>query len=81
MTQADILTKLTPIFRKVFEDDELVPTPEMTAEQVDLWDSMRHVRMVLAVEKALGVQFSTDEIAGLENVGALVKLVQAKLGS
>ena len=81
MTQADILTKLTPIFRKVFEDDELVPTPEMTAEQVDLWDSMRHVRMVLAVEKALGVRFSTDEIAGLENVGALVKLVQAKLGS
>jgi acyl carrier protein len=76
-----ILQQLTPIFRKVFEDDELVPTLEMTAEDVELWDSMRHVRMVLAVEKALGVRFTTDEIAGLENVGALVQLAQKKLSA
>ena len=74
-----ILQQLTPIFRKVFEDDELVPTLDMTAEDVELWDSMRHVRMVLSVEKVLGVRFTTDEIAGLENVGALVLLAQKKL--
>lgn len=79
MTQAAILQQLTPIFRKVFEDDELVPTLEMTAQDVELWDSMRHVRMVLAVERSLGVRFTTDEIAGLENVGALVQLAQHKL--
>jgi len=76
-----ILQQLTPIFRKVFEDDELVPTLDMTAEDVELWDSMRHVRMVLSVEKVLGVRFTTDEIAGLENVGALVLLAQKKLGA
>jgi acyl carrier protein len=76
-----ILQQLTPIFRKVFEDDELVPTLDMTAEDVELWDSMRHVRMVLSVEKVLGVRFSTDEIAGLENVGALVQLAQKKLSA
>jgi acyl carrier protein len=76
-----ILQQLTPIFRKVFEDDELVPTLDMTAEDVELWDSMRHVRMVLSVEKALGVRFTTDEIAGLENVGALVELAQKKLSA
>jgi len=77
--QQTILQKLTPIFRKVFEDDDLVPTLEMTADDVELWDSMRHVRMVLAVEKALGVRFTTDEIAGLENVGALVQLAESRL--
>lgn len=78
-TQDSILTKLTPIFRKVFEDDDLTLTFDLTANDVELWDSMRHVRMTLAVEKALGVRFTTDEIASLENVGALVKLVQSKL--
>jgi acyl carrier protein len=81
LTTEAILTQLTPIFRKVFDDDELVPKPEMTAEDVELWDSMRHVRMVLAVEKGFGVRFSTDEIASLEDVGALIKLVQSKLSS
>lgn len=80
LSDTDILTRLTPIFRKVFEDDGLIPAADMTAQDVELWDSMRHIRMVLAVEKALGVHFSTDEIAGLENVGALVRLTQRKLG-
>jgi acyl carrier protein len=71
---------LTPIFRDVLDDDEIVPTPALTAHDVDEWDSLRHIRLVVTVEKDLGVKFTTAEISALENVGQFVALIQAKLG-
>ena len=81
MKSAEIYERLTPIFQDVLDDDELVPRPELTARDVDGWDSLRHVRLVLTVEKAFGVRFATTEVASLENVGELVGLIQAKLSA
>ena len=77
---AEILERLTPLFRKVFEDPGLTPTPSMRAEQVPLWDSLNHVSLVMEVERAFGIKFALGELQDLRNVGALVKLIQAKEG-
>jgi acyl carrier protein len=73
-----ILTRLTSIFREVFDDDDLVLTPELTANDVDGWDSLSHIRLILSVQKAFGVKFSAVEMSRLKNVGDLVTLTKHK---
>ncbi len=80
MTDAEIYMKLNTIFQDVFDDDELVVKPEMTAKDVEGWDSLSHVRLGLTVERAFNVRFSASDITGLKNVGELVDLVRAKTG-
>lgn len=76
--QPQIYSKLTNVFREVFDEDDLKLTPEMTADDVDGWDSLSHIRLILAVSKSFDVKFSASEIGGLKNVGQLVDLLQKK---
>jgi acyl carrier protein len=78
MLQAEIEQRLSAIFRDVFEDDELVPTPEMTADDVEDWDSLSHVRMILTVEQEMKVKFAASEVTSLKNFGDLVHLIEVK---
>lgn len=74
----EIYSRLTSIFRDVFDDDTLVATPVITARDVAEWDSLNHIRLMVSIEKAFGIAFTTAEIAGLENVGQLVDAIAAK---
>ncbi len=74
----DIYERLSGIFRDVFEDDSIVVTSELTAADVPEWDSLSHIRLVLAVQKAFGVKFSAAQTAELKNVGDLAKLISSK---
>jgi acyl carrier protein len=78
MDQPQIYSKLTGVFCEVFDEDDLKLTPEMTADDVDGWDSLSHIRLVLAVSKSFAVKFSASEIGGLKNVGEFVELIQKK---
>jgi len=78
MSNDAIYPKLTEIFHSVFDDDSIVITPQLTADDVDGWDSLAHVRLVLAVEKKFGVKFSAAEVGRLKNVGEFATLIQAK---
>jgi acyl carrier protein len=79
MNQSDIYERLTQIFHDVFDDDSLRVTPELTAKDVDGWDSLTHIRLMLTVEKAFGVKFSTAEIGKLEKAGDLAALIEARM--
>ena len=73
-----IYARLTPIFRDVFDDDAITPHPGMTAAEVPAWDSLSNIRMVVAVEQAFKIQFTTGEVAGLKNVGEFVAVIQQR---
>jgi acyl carrier protein len=75
----DIYQKLTTIFRDVFGEDHIVLRPESTAADVEGWDSLTHIRLVLSVERAFRVRFSAAEVAKLKNVGEFVESIRAKL--
>jgi acyl carrier protein len=79
MDQAAIYDRLTGILRDVFDDDDLVARPDLTADQVDGWDSFAHLRLMFAVEKAFKVNFAASQIASLKNVGELVELIEARV--
>jgi len=76
---SDTLSKLNEVFRAVFDDDQLAATRQTTARDVENWDSLMHVNLVINVEKAFGIRFTSAEVAGLKNVGELVDLIEAKL--
>ena len=79
MEQSAIMGQLTDIFRKVLGDHAIVLTPQTTAEDVQNWNSLNHIIIVVEVERRFGVKFVTGEMEELENVGALVDLIQRRL--
>jgi acyl carrier protein len=74
----EIYAQLTKIFHEVFDDDTIVLAPQMTAKDVREWDSLSHIKLVLAVQKKFGVKFSAAQTANLNNVGEFVQLIGAK---
>ena len=76
----DTLTRLTEVFRDVFDDDELVIARETTAHDIDDWDSLMHVSLMVAVEQRFGCRFSSGDVAGLGSVGELVDLIDRITG-
>ena len=79
MDEPEIYQRLTKIFQDMFDEDSIELTPKLSADDVDGWDSLTHIRLILTIEKAFKVKFSTSEIGKLENVGDLVALIQGKV--
>jgi acyl carrier protein len=79
MDEAQIYTQLSEVFQDVFDEDSISLTPSLSAKDVDGWDSLTHIRLILTIERAFKVKFSTSEIGKLENVGDLVTLIKTKI--
>ena len=79
MDEPQIYQRLTEIFQEIFDEDSIEVTPKLSADDVDGWDSLTNVRLILTIEKAFKIKFSTSEIGKLENVGDLVALIQGKV--
>jgi acyl carrier protein len=74
----DRMERLSQVFRDVFDDDELNITRQTTAKDVEGWDSLMHVTLVVNVEKAFKLKFSSSEVAALQTVGELLDLINAR---
>lgn len=76
------LTELQDIFRQVFGDDSIELAESTTADEVEDWDSMMHINLIIAIEKRFKIKFAAAEIAALkgddQNVGSLVRLIDKK---
>lgn len=79
MNNGVLYEKLTQIFREVFEDDEIVLSPETTADQTKGWDSLKNVRLMLTIEKDFGVKIAASEMLRMQNVGDLAALIGRKV--
>jgi acyl carrier protein len=74
----EINETLQNIFREVFKDPELLIHPEMTANEVDNWDSITHLVMISQVEETFGIRLKLKELIKLKNVGDLIQLLNEK---
>ncbi len=76
------LTDLQDVFRQVFDDEDIELTESTTADDIDGWDSMMHINLIIAIEKRFGVKFAAAEIASMkaegQNIGGLVQLLDRK---
>ena len=74
------IEKVNNIFRMVFDDEQINIRPEMTANDVDGWDSLSHVNLILAVEKSFNIKFTQKELLTFKNVGDLLRSIDSKIG-
>ncbi|MBV8741205.1 MAG: acyl carrier protein [Sinobacteraceae bacterium] len=78
MHPAEVKQRLTEIFRDVFDDPKLQLSESMTAADVDGWDSLSHINLIVQVEKAFKIKLSTAAVRDLKNVGDFIALISAR---
>ncbi|MBM2293732.1 acyl carrier protein [Sulfitobacter pseudonitzschiae] len=78
MNETEVYTKLYDVFDEFFGLEQSEVVPELTADQVDGWDSLNHIRLMLKIQSEFGVKFSSGQISSLQNVGELANILVAK---
>lgn len=76
-----ILDKLNEIFCEVFDDEDIVVNTATTANDVDGWDSLSHVNLIVAIEGRFNIRFSQKELLSFKNVGDLLCCIERKVVS
>jgi acyl carrier protein len=79
LTNQEILDDLTPLFRDIFQDDTITVTRETTAANVERWDSLTHIDMIMMVEAHFGIRVPTRAVTQMKDVGDLVQVIQSRL--
>ncbi|MBR6243452.1 MAG: acyl carrier protein [Ruminococcus sp.] len=75
MNKNEIVTRLTAVFRDVFDDDSIVINENTTANDIDDWDSIEHINLIGAVEEEFGIRFKMREVSGMKNVGEMMNII------
>ena len=78
MTKQEILSQVEDIFRDVLDDEDIVLTDATTANDVEDWDSLTHIQLIVAIEKHFGIKFTSKEILSWANVGEMVDCIASK---
>ena len=79
MTRDEIRDRIQVLLGEILDRDELSLTDDTKADDIEDWDSINHVKLIIAIESEFNIRFEADEVTAPENVGALVDLVQSKL--
>ncbi|MCM1466769.1 MAG: acyl carrier protein [Alistipes sp.] len=75
MTREEIFDGLNEVFRDVFDDESITVTDGTTADDIEDWDSLEHINLIVATEKKFGVKFTMGEVNGMKNVGEMVDTI------
>lgn len=78
MEKNEILSRLEEVFRDVLDNEDIELTKTTTADDIEEWDSLSHIQLIVAIEKAFNVKFTSKEILSWKNVGELADCIQGK---
>ena len=81
MTREAVFEKLNTIFRDNFDDDEICLTDATSAEDIEDWDSLEQINLVVAIQDAFGIKFNIDEVNAMKNVGEMADAMLEKTGA
>ena len=79
MTNDEVMAKISDLMVDVFDLDDFDVTRATSADDIEDWDSLSHIRFMITLERAFKVKFSNEEIAELKNVGELADVISTKL--
>ena len=75
MSRDEFFAALDEVFQDEFDDDTLHVTDATTADDIEDWDSLEHINLVVAVERRFGIKFTMGEVTGMKNVGEMVDII------
>jgi acyl carrier protein len=79
MTREEVYTSLNEVFRDVFDDESITVNDATTANDIEDWDSLEHINLVVAVEQKFDIKFNMGEVNSFKDVGAMVDTIMEKL--
>ncbi len=80
MTREEVFEKLNTVFRENFDDDEISLTDSTSSEDIEDWDSLEQINLVVAIQDAFGIKFNIDEVNAMKNVGEMADAILEKTG-
>ncbi len=75
---ASINERLNEVFQNVFDDDEIEVDRDTTADDIEDWDSLEHIRLIGAVEREFGIKFTMKEVSTMKNVGEMMDIIEER---
>ena len=79
MTTEEVKSKLTEIFKDVLDNDSIVLSRDITAADIEEWDSLNHISLLVAIEKEFNIKLELNELEHLKNVGDMLDLISKKI--
>ena len=79
MNKENIFGSVQNIFREVFDEEDLIIGNETNSEDIEEWDSLNHINLVISIEKQFGIRFMTGELQLLKDVGEMIDLLDIKI--
>lgn len=79
MSREEVLSKVNEIFKDAFDRGDLVVNFDTTASDIEGWDSLMQMNLIEIIEDEFGMRFNMDEVVGMENVGAMVDIITARI--
>lgn len=81
MTKEDIYVKLNNVFRDVFDDETIMITSKTTSSDIEDWDSLEHINLIVAVEQEFKIKFNMKEVTTMNNVGEMVDIILSRINN
>lgn len=78
MSREEIYAQLNEVFQDVFDDEDIVVCDSTTADDIEDWDSLEHINLIVAVERQFHIKFNMGEVNKFRNVGEMVDVIVAK---
>ena len=79
MSREEVYQQLNEVFRDVFDDEDITVNDATTADDIEDWDSLEHINLIVAVEKKFNIKFNMGEVNKFKNVGEMVDAILAKM--
>lgn len=79
MSREEVFEKLNEVFRDVFDDESIVVTDATTANDIEDWDSLEHINLIVAIENKFQMKFKMNEVTGLKNVGEMADVILGRM--
>ena len=77
--EKEIYERLNKVFRDIFDDESIVVKPETTSKDIEDWDSLEHINLIVAVEQEFGMKFNMNEVTTMKNVGDMVDIIVTRI--
>lgn len=79
MTREEIYKQLDEVFQDVFDDESIHVNDSTTADDIEDWDSLEHINLVVAIENKFGIKFNMNEVTSMKNVGEMVDIILERI--
>ena len=79
MTREEVFAALDEVFRDEFDDESIHVTDETVADDIEDWDSLEHINLIVAVERRFNIRFTMGEVTGMKNVGEMVDIILQRI--